>query len=109
MVLIVGEDILIFRRMNPRVLFALEVILSIWVFHFRSDVMVTPRYFAFVAVSRVWLCRTYLFMMGFLLRVIGITWHLSGWNSIFHFCSHSPSFFKSSWRMLVLDGGFNAR
>ena len=52
----------LFRK--PRVLFALLVILSIWVLHDRSSEMVTPRYFADETISSMVSCRKYLVSMG---------------------------------------------
>ena len=49
------------RRRNPTVLDAFAVILSIWVFHWRSSPMVTPRYLALSTASRIWPWRCMLF------------------------------------------------
>lgn len=70
-VLILGEDILTFRLMNDSVRFALCVMLSICLFHLRSEVIVRPKYFTSVVFSSVCPFSVYLFIVGFLLRVIG--------------------------------------
>ena len=69
---------------KPSVLLAVLVILvlSMWVFQLRSLLMVTPRYFAASTDSSSWLCMKYLDLTGLFGRVIWITWHLPGLNSI---------------------------
>ena len=64
-VLIFGEEILTFLRRKPRVLFALDVILLMCVFHFRSEVKVTPRYSAFEVDSIVCPFSMYLLIIFF--------------------------------------------
>ena len=73
-----GEDILRFLLTNARVLLALFVILFMWSFQHRSEDRVTPRYLVLVAIESVCPFSVYLLCTGFLLRVIGITWHFSG-------------------------------
>ena len=45
------------RFKKPNVLFALFVILFMWVFHLKSDWMVIPRYLALLTCSSAWPCR----------------------------------------------------
>ena len=56
--------------------------------HFRSDVIVQPRYFAEVTFSSECPWRVQLNFIGFLIFVIVRTLHFSGWNAINHDVSH---------------------
>ena len=69
--------------MNPRVLFAFDVIVAICLFQFKSDVKVMPRYFADVTLSSAVLWRRYRNRIGFLFRVTQRLSHLAVLNSIF--------------------------
>ena len=81
-----------FRFRNPIVLLALLQMFLMWSFHFRSALIVHPRYLADFTASSVCPCSWYSHTIGFLLRVIVSTLHLSG---------ESKSFSKS------LQGLFN--
>jgi len=85
--LTVVELMLMFLRRNPSVLFAFVVILFIWLSHLRSDCIVTPRYLALSACSSWCPCRVHEYFIGVLFHVMDSTLHLSGWKTIFHFCS----------------------
>ena len=77
-----------FLLTKPSVLLAVLVILFMWVFQLKSLLMVTTRYFAASTDSSSWSCMKYLDLTGLFERVIWITWHLPGLNSIFQVLSH---------------------
>ena len=81
-----------FLLRKPSDLFAVLVILLIWVFQERSFAMSTPRYLALATSSRVSPCRVYFVGRGERDLVMCITWHLLGLNCISHVISHT-------WRM----------
>jgi hypothetical protein len=93
--LTVVELMLMFLRKNPSVLLAFVVMLFIWLSHLRSDCIVTPRYLALSACSSWCPCRVHEYFIGVLFHVMDSTLHLSGWKTIFHFCSHMLSLSRS--------------
>ena len=84
--------VLRFLPRKPSDLFAVLVILLIWVFQDRSFAMSTPRYLALATSSRVSPCRVYFVAKGECDVVMCVTWHLLGLNCISHVISHT-------WRM----------
>ena len=83
-----GEHLCRFLLRNPRVLFALFVMESIWFLYFRSCWRVTPRYFWDGMDSRGRLCRVYVKGIGEGDLVNRSSLHLSGRNFICHLFSH---------------------
>ena len=84
--------VLRFLLRKPSDLFAVMVIMLIWVFQDRSFAMSTPRYLALATASRVSPCRVYFVGRGERDLVMCITRPLLGLNCISHVISHS-------WRM----------
>ena len=77
------------RRINPRVLLALLVVISTCFCQVRSSLNVTPRYLLLSVVCRTWLCRVYVVLITlFFEACILITVHFSGWKDICHSLSH---------------------
>ncbi len=58
------------------------VIFDMWVFHFRSDSIVIPRYLALVVVTNTWPWRVYSGTIGFLFTGMVIFLHFVGLNFI---------------------------
>ena len=81
----------LFNR-KPSDLFAVLVILVIWVSQDRSFAMSTPGYLALATASRASLCIVYFAGRGEPGLVMRITWHLLGLNCRSHVISYS-------WRM----------
>ena len=44
---------------KPRILLAFAHMSLMWLSHFKTSVMATPRYLAYVTLARVWLCNLY--------------------------------------------------
>ena len=70
--------ILRFRFRNPMVLFALLQMFQMCSFHFKSELIVQPRYLADFTGSRVCPCNLYSLTVGLRFLVIVNTLHLSG-------------------------------
>ena len=81
--------VLTFLLMKLRVLFALPVMLFIWLFQFKSWEIVTSRYLALSAVSNTGPWKVYCGRSGCLALMIWRTWHLPGLNSMSQVRSHS--------------------
>ena len=87
--------VLMFRLRRPKVLSALLQTSVIWASQWRSEVILTPRYFASISVLRVrpwsWYCdgRTVLRLMIF--TVV----HFYRWKDIFQRCSQSARLSRS--------------
>ena len=83
-----------FLRKKPNVIFALFVMLFIWLCHLRSDWIVTPKYLALFTCSKIWPWRVWLYFIGFMFtKTNDIT--LSGEKAMFHLFSHIPSLSRS--------------
>ena len=85
-----------FLRMKLRFLLALLLMLLMCSPQSSFSFNVHPRYLVDLTCSKMWLWSLYWWMMVLRLRVIEMTWHFSGWNSIFHLFSHDASLFRSS-------------
>ena len=77
-------------------------------FHRRSEVMVMPRYLACDTVSSSCSWSMYWVFMIVLFLVIGMTWHFSRLNFIFHLFAHLSSVLRSSWSAAVFVLGLSA-
>ena len=77
-----------FLLRNSQVCLAFFVVLAMCGDHERSSAMVTPRYFAAVALSSSTLFKMYLVFKGLTFLVMWRTWHLEGLNCISHIFPH---------------------
>ena len=86
-----------FLLINPRVLLALAVMLSMWEFQDRPLDMSTPKYLELVTTSRTWPCNSHVNgkCTDFLEVVTLTTWHFKGLNSMSHLYFHTISLSKS--------------
>ena len=89
--------VLRFLLRKPSDLFAVLVILLIWVFRDRSFAMATPRYLALATSSSVSPCRVYFVGRGERDLLMCITWHLLGLNCISHVISHTLRMSRSPY------------
>ena len=101
--LMATEPILRFFRRKLRVLLDFAHVWLMRMSHFRSSVMVNPRYLTVVTLASLWSFSLYSVCRGFLLPVTVMTLQLVAWNFIFQSTSQNPMVvrpsctFSSSW------------
>ena len=78
-----------------------------WLFHFKSCLIVRPKYLASSNDSSGWPWMMLLNLIGFLIRVPDRTLDLFGWKAIFYFPSHI-AFVKILLLMLCIYSGFHS-
>ena len=96
----VMELMLVFLARNISLLPAFVLILFIWLSHLRSHCIVTPRFLSLSTCSSWCPYWMYAYFTGVLFRVMDSTLHLSGWKTIFHFCSHILILIRSFWSVV---------